>query len=86
MRRLVTLLVLSAMVLVIGASAALADYPPKGVNTPPEVAPLVVKVPSGLAFTGSSTVLPLVAVALVLVVAGTGLIALARRLRTSTVD
>jgi hypothetical protein len=86
MRRSLTLLVASAAILVVGASTALADYPPKGVNTPPEVAPLVVKAPSGLAFTGGGTVLPLIAVAVVLVLAGAGLMALARRLRTSTVD
>ena len=86
MRRSLTLLVASVAILIIGASTALADYPPKGVNTPPEVAPLVVKAPAGLAFTGSDTVLPLIAVAAVLVLAGAGLLALARRLRTSTVD
>jgi hypothetical protein len=73
----------STLFVVLGAATALADYPPRGVHTKPEVAPLLVKAPSGLAFTGTESLLPLIAIAVALVLGGVGMIALARRLRTT---
>ena len=86
MKRSLIVLLASVALVVLAAGTAFADYPPRGVHTKPEVAPLLLKAPSGLAFTGSESILPLLAVVIALALGGLGMIALGRRLRTSSTD
>jgi hypothetical protein len=85
-KRSLIVLLASVALVVLAAGTAFADYPPKGVHTKPEVAPLLLKAPSGLAFTGSESVLPLLAVAVALALGGFGMMVLARRLKASSTD
>src|SRR4051794_22984717 len=80
MRRIAFMLTLAAMFLVALALPAAADYPPGGTTQTPEVLGKTVNAAPGTAFTGS-TVIPLMVLGTVLLVLGTGLVFISRRVR-----
>jgi hypothetical protein len=80
MRRIAFMLTLAAMFLVAIALPAAADYPPGGTTQTPEVLGKTVNAAPGTAFTGS-TVIPLMVLGTVLLVLGTGLVFISRRVR-----
>lgn len=85
MKRLGFVIASAAALVALIASPVMAEYPPDGVSTPPtEVGPTVLEAPQGvqgLAFTGSSTVVPLVVLAVALFVLGFALVAVSRSFR-----
>jgi LPXTG-motif cell wall-anchored protein len=82
MKRILSTLALAATFLVALAVPAVADYPPAGTTQTPEVLGKTVHAAPGTAFTGS-TVIPVVILGLALLMLGTALVLVSRRVRNT---